>query len=178
MTTTPFQRIARLRTLIEHPRTGANERAAAQRMLDRILAKTSAESGDSGRTYGERHRRPGKHADLSTIAEMIRDDIALARAVRTAPGSPGDLAAADPLADAPAELTFTVDTPDPGAIEITIDAIPPAWGWTDITETPSPALQSLATELADILGSYNHTGPGLPPRFFSRVRAGNRTLIW
>ncbi|WP_194818072.1 hypothetical protein [Nocardia sp. XZ_19_385] len=178
MTTSTFQRISRLRTLIEHPRTGPNERAAAQRMLDRILSKSGAETGDSDRTYGERHRRLGKHADLSAIADMVRDDIALARSVHVTPGSPGELAPVDPLADAPTQLSFMVGTTNPGAIDITIDDIPPAWGWTDSTETPTPALQSLATELAEILNSYNHTGPGLPPRFFGRIRAGDRTLIW
>ncbi|GAB2679595.1 hypothetical protein [Nocardia goodfellowii] len=178
MTTTGFQRISRLRALIDHPRTGPDERATAQRMLDRILSRSGAVTADSTRAYGTRHRRLGKHADLAAVAEMIRDDIALARTMSDTPAAPGDLAPVDPLGDAPAQLTFVVSTPHPGAIDITIDDIPQAWGWADSSGAPTAALQSLATELADILHSYNHSGADLPPRFFGRVRAGNRTLIW
>ncbi|MEV0247675.1 hypothetical protein AB0H76_13870 [Nocardia sp. NPDC050712] len=173
MTSTATQRISRLRTLIEHPRTGPNERAAAQRMLDRILAKTSTAAGPADRVYGERHHRLGKHANLDAIAEMLRDDILVARIVHPHPA--GTLSAADPLAEAPALLTIAVET-NPGAIDITIADIPRDWGWSG--ESPSPALQSLAAELADLLNAYNHTGPDLPPRFFGRVRAGEHTLIW
>ncbi|MFE5709025.1 hypothetical protein [Rhodococcus koreensis] len=80
-------RITRLRTLIEHPRTGDAERAAAQEMLDRILSKSRLRYGTDDRTYGTRHDRVGRHAGLSRIADMIRDDIALARVVFSTPHS-------------------------------------------------------------------------------------------
>ncbi|MFD8509669.1 hypothetical protein ACFV27_00785 [Streptomyces antimycoticus] len=46
--------IEKLRTLIDHPRTGANEREAARRMLARVLAKAQEQgekiAGDTATT--------------------------------------------------------------------------------------------------------------------------------
>ncbi|WP_040833426.1 hypothetical protein [Nocardia brevicatena] len=172
-------RINRLRALINHPNTGAEERATAQRMLDRILDRGGYHPvGD--RTYGNRHHRVGKHADLKAVAEMIRADIALARIAFAAPTRPGEPALRDPLGDAPLEIVITVDIPHPDCIDITIDNVPRDWGWTydDGIETISPALQELATELADIMNGYNRDGSDIAKRFFGRVRIPNLTLVW
>ncbi|NEW37845.1 hypothetical protein GV794_21855 [Nocardia cyriacigeorgica] len=180
MATSATVRISRLRALIEHPNTGDGERATAQRMLDRILAKAGHEPvGD--RTYGNRHHRVGRHADIDRIADMIRDDIVLARAT-FAPGAtrPGEPALRDPLGDAPSQITYTVDTPHHSCIDVTIDNIPPDWGWVheDGIDIISPALQELADELAEIMNGYNRDGSDIDKRFFGRVRIPHLTLVW
>ena len=173
-------RITRLRTLIEHPRTGDTERAAAQRMLDRILSKSRSRYDTSDRTYGARHDRVGRHAGLSRIADEIREDIALARVVFSTPTLPGQLAAPDPIGDAPPGITYTVETPHDAGIVITINDVPADWGWISAggVEAVSPALRALAGELAKLMDGYNHYGAHIGRRFFGRIRVGGETLIW
>ncbi|MGV0741945.1 hypothetical protein [Mycolicibacterium sp. XJ870] len=179
MATVAILRISRLRALIDHPRTGDAERAAAQRMLSRIL-RNSVRDVSGERDYGARYGRGGRHASLSRIAEMVRDDIALARSAFAAPGLRGDVAECDPIADAPAEIIYSVATPHDCSIVISIDNIPRSWGWVsgDGVETISPALRALGDALADILDSYNHDGPDIGKRFFGQVRAQGETLRW
>ncbi|MGI5218669.1 hypothetical protein [Nocardia sp. CA-290969] len=172
-------RIMRLRALIEHPNTGADERATAQRMLDRLLARSGdAPVGD--RTYGDRHHRVGKHADLPAVAEMIRADIALARLMFARPSRAGEPALRDPLGDAPVQIEIMVDLPHHACIDITIDNVPREWGWVveDGIERVSPQLQELATELAEIMNGYNFDGSDIAKRFFGRVRIPELTLVW
>ncbi|WP_280508739.1 hypothetical protein [Nocardia flavorosea] len=172
-------RIMRLRALIEHPNTGADERATAQRMLDRLLARSGgAPVGD--RTYGDRHHRVGKHADLPAVAEMIRADITLGRIMFAPQTRLGEPAIRDPLGDAPVQIEITVDLPHHACIDITIDKVPREWGWVveDGIERVSPQLQELATELADIMNGYNFDGSDIAKRFFGRVRIPELTLVW
>ncbi|RZL80441.1 MAG: hypothetical protein EOP32_17010 [Rhodococcus sp. (in: high G+C Gram-positive bacteria)] len=173
-------RITRLRTLIEHPRTGDSERAAAQRMLDRILGKSRIRYDSGDRTYGARHDRVGRHAGLSRIADMIRDDIALLRVVFSTPTPPGQLAVSDPIGDAPPGITYAVETPHDAGIVITIDGVPPDWGWVSEggIETVSPALRALADELAELMNGYNRDGTDIDRRFFGSVRVRGETLVW
>lgn len=172
-------RILRLRALIEHPNTGADERATAQRMLDRLLARSGGMPvGD--RTYGDRHHRVGKHADLPAVAEMIRADIALGRIMFAPQTRFGVPAVRDPLGDAPVEIEIRVELPHHACIDITIDKVPREWGWVveDGIERVSPQLQELATELADIMNGYNFDGSDIAKRFFGRVRIPELTLVW
>ncbi|GAB4586083.1 hypothetical protein [Nocardia sp. IFM 10818] len=182
MAANAIQRITRLRELIDHPRTGESERAAAQRMLDRILRKSSADArtmhtGD--RSYGTRHHRVGRHASLDDIAESIRQDIVFAR-IFPMPVQAGELTEPNPIRDAPDEITYTVETPYDATILITIDNVPTAWGHIadQGLESVSPALRALAEELADLMNSYNHDGDQIGKRFFGKVRAGEITLVW
>ncbi|MEC3956283.1 hypothetical protein VMT65_24815 [Nocardia sp. CDC153] len=158
-------RIQRLRSLIEHPRTGAAERAAAQRMLDRIVATSVRPVGD--RSYGDRYQRVGRHAGLSRIADMIREDIALARVFAEAVVA-GELATRNAVRDAPASLTYTVDTPFDAGIRITVAGVPRAWGWDEIG-VESEALRQLRSELTDIMNAYNRDGTDIGQRFHGRV---------
>ncbi|MEU0545765.1 hypothetical protein ABZ319_38415 [Nocardia sp. NPDC005978] len=170
-------RVARLRALIEHPATGAGERAAAQRMLDRIAgAAVRADAAD--RAYGSRYARAGRHAGLTEIAELVRADIAFARVVFTEPVAADAVAVFDPIRDAPAEIGYRVTgLPEQNSIVVELDSVPPHWGWT-AEGAPSAALTGLARALAEIMNSYNHEGAVIGTRFFARVRAGERTLIW
>ncbi|MFC4125099.1 hypothetical protein [Nocardia rhizosphaerae] len=180
MGTDHFARISRLRALIEHDNTGPDERATAQRMLDRILRKTPAPSGiGADRVYGARHDRPGRHASTASIVESVRADIAFARRF-TVVGGPDELTEHSQLAAAPAELTVAVDTPFADQIVVTIDDIPPAWGWAadEFDRTAASAdLRSLADELAEIIDSYNRDGTDVGPRFVRTVRAGRTVLV-
>lgn len=161
-------RIARLRNLIEHPRTGAAERAAAQRMLDRILGRPDQARTASGhRRYGQRHDRAGRHAGLGRIADLIQEDIALARVFPEA-GVPGELVTRNAIRDAPAQLTYEVDAPYDAGIRITVTHIPPTWGWTDIG-VESEALRHLTAELTAIMNSYNRDGDDIGRRFHGYV---------
>ncbi|WP_433560398.1 hypothetical protein ACQP1O_22085 [Nocardia sp. CA-151230] len=174
MATATMGRIQRLRSLIEHPRTGAAERAAAQRMLDRLLSRTGGGVHRTGdRTYGARHDRPGRHAGLSRIADMIGEDIALAR-VLTLPGGDGDLATRSALRDAPGQLTYTVETPYDAGILITVGNIPPGWA-CDPDGFDTPALRALVEELTDLMNAYNHDGGDIARRFLGRVRTQTST---
>ena len=173
-------RLSRLRALIDHPRTGDRERAAAQRMLDRILTKSAARVSSGPRSYGARYGRVGRHAGLAAVAEMIRADIALIQMLASTPAPSGGLALHDPIGDAPAEITFSVDTPGDFSIAITIDRVPSEWGWVreDGIVTVSPALLELADALAEVMNGYNHEGPDVGTRFFGTVRAAGKTLVW
>ncbi|WP_458687518.1 hypothetical protein [Nocardia tengchongensis] len=162
-------RIQLLRNLIEHPRTGVAERVAAQRMLDRLLSKSVPANGRPGdRNYGARHARPGRHASLSRIAEMIADDIALVRTVTLTDGD-GGLAVVSALRDAPAQLTYTVEAPTEAGILITVGAVPSAWA-TDADGFDSVALRALVAELTELMNAYNHDGADVARRFVGRVR--------
>ncbi|MFE3187881.1 hypothetical protein ACFXHA_02670 [Nocardia sp. NPDC059240] len=158
-------RIQRLRSLIEHPRTGAAERAAAQRMLDRILVTARPTVGD--RSYGARHDRPGRHASLSRIAEMIREDLALARVFAEA-AVPGELVTRNAVRDAPAPVGYRVDTPFDAGIRIVVEGVPRAWGWPD-GYTESEALRELVAEVTDIMNAYNHDGSDIDRRYHGHV---------
>ncbi|WP_031938075.1 hypothetical protein [Prescottella defluvii] len=171
-------RITRLRALIDHPATGDGERSAAQRMLDRLLPE-AGRSVVGDRVYGGRYGHAGRHASLPRIVELIDADIAFARTF-TRPGSAAEVAVYSPLRDAPAEVTYAVDSPSDGTIVITIEAVPAGWGWDreDGVETVSPALQALADELAEIMNRYNRDGSDVGKRFFGTVRAQGVTLVW
>ncbi|MFE3290557.1 hypothetical protein [Rhodococcus sp. NPDC059234] len=173
-------RIMRLRALIEHPRTGDSERAAAERMLERVLNKSRTQYDYGDRTYGARHDRIGRHAGLSRIADMIREDIALARVTFPAATTSEQVAVKDPIGDAPPGISFTVETPHDASIDITIRDVPRDWGWDgeDGVETVSASLRALAGELAEIMNGYNRNGSDVEKRFFGRVRVGSETLEW
>ncbi|MEV6067270.1 hypothetical protein AB0L82_12010 [Nocardia sp. NPDC052001] len=176
-----MSRVAHLRALIEHPSTGAGERAAAQRMLDRILSKSNSYAATDDRSYGIRYERVGRHADLESIAEMIRDDLAFVRVVfDDAPhvGGPGpdEPALHDVIRDAPRGITYSVvSSPAENAIVITIEGVPGEWVGS---EGVSPELKRLADELVALLNSYNHDGEQIGKRFFARVRTPHETLVW
>ena len=169
--------IGRLRSLIEHPRTGAEERDAAQRMLDRLLAKTSGTAGCG--PSGARRTGLGRHVRIDPIVDAIRTDITLSRTVRPVSAVPG-VAVRDLIRDAPDGVTFDVAADGECAIVVTIEGVPPSWGWVDDggVESVSPELQALADRLAEVVNGYNDRGPDGTPRFFGRVRIPGHTLVW
>ncbi|WP_245819455.1 hypothetical protein [Rhodococcoides yunnanense] len=111
---------------------------------------------------------------------MIREDIVLARTVFATNAAVSDLAVVDPIGSAPTEILFDVNTPFGSEIVITLSSVPEEWGWVKECgiSVVSPALQTLADELAAVVNSYNHTGSDIAQRFFGRVRVGSDTLAW
>ncbi|WP_333746217.1 hypothetical protein [Streptomyces sp. IBSBF 2950] len=104
-----------LENLIFHARTGAGERAAAERMLDRAI-EAAREAGqiaaqadeDSGAgtwygyrlptvSYGEKYDEV-RNMSLTEIAKRIREDIKVARKVAEKLGTGSEVALVDPLA--------------------------------------------------------------------------------
>ncbi len=170
--------ITRLRSLIDHPRTGTEERAAAQRMLDRLLAKTAG-STDPDHRSGTRRDRLGRHVRIDGIVDAIRTDIAFARTVDLLPDGP-DVVLHDPVRGAPEGVTFDVVADGESAIVVTIEAVPQSWGWGNHAgvDVVSPELQAVADRIADVMNGYNDRGPGGVPRFFGRVRVPGHTLVW
>ena len=75
-------------------------------LLERVLNKSRRQCDYGDRTYGARHDRLGRHADLSRIADMIRDDIALARVMFPAATTPDQVAVNDPIGNATPGICF------------------------------------------------------------------------
>lgn len=148
-------------------------------MLDRILTKHPQSRQHGDRDYGRRYNRVGRHARLPAIAEMIGQDIAFAR-IFTIPQHHAEIVERSPIRDAPEGISYSVSTPWVGKIIVTIEGVPPEWGWTSDCgiEYPSSALLELADEVAEIMNSYNHDGSDIGKRFFASVRVPERTLIW
>lgn len=160
-----------LRALIDHQRTGDEERQAAQRMYARLAAKLAADGGSAARTdnrwYGAKYDHDYRLSTVD-IAKLIRQDIKVARKVAKMAATPGSIAVADPIADAPAEIKFSVRSQyfsGGSSIDIHIVGIPAAWGWETredrygyMTEMATAPLAALARELKSIMDAYNHDG--------------------
>jgi len=172
------KKISLLRALIDHPRTGENERDAAQRMLKRVLAKVE-EQGEkvSGgfrdhRVYGEKYGKV-RHLGVVEIAKFMRADIKLALKVAKAVAEPGALATFDAFAAIPDDIKITVRTRHYSSIDIVVRNIPEQWGWTEETDhwdrkraVPTPALKALAQELKAIHRAYNYDGSDSSTDYF------------
>jgi hypothetical protein len=132
-TTRRQSRIDHLRALIDHPRTGENERQAAIAMLERALANsetaTTKERSQYARVYGDKY-----DFSLSTtqIAARIREEIKVARKLAKKSGDTGEIKLVDVIGDAPAEIKFSVRTQyfsGDSSIDIYLKNIPEDWGW-------------------------------------------------
>lgn len=170
--------IQNLRALIDHPRTGENERAAARRMLGRVLAKaeqqgTQVEGGfRDHRVYGDKYDK-ARSLGVVEIAKLMRADIKLALKVAKATAEPGSLATFDAFAAIPDGIKITVRTRHYTVIDIVVRNIPDAWGWTEETDDwgnkrpmPTPALNALAQELKTIHRAYNYDGSDISTDYF------------
>jgi len=170
--------IENLRALIDHPRTGDNERNAARRMLKRVLAKAQ-EQGEQvtggyrdHRVYGEKYDQV-RRLGVVEIAKLMRADIKLALKVAKATAEPGALATIDPFSAIPDGLKITVRTRHANAIDIVVRNIPEAWGWTEEADrwgnprtVATPALKALAEALKTIHRAYNYDGSDISTDYF------------
>ncbi|WP_327309791.1 hypothetical protein OG730_41650 (plasmid) [Streptomyces sp. NBC_01298] len=176
------QKIELLQNLINHPRTEAEEREAAQRMLKRVIEKAR----DNGEEVTDTHtaRKPGgyrlpevvygdkyeqvKGMRLQDIAKLMRADIKMARKVGAKSSAPGALATVDPLGDMPKEIKVSVTSEyfsGGGAIRMRVKNVPREWGfvrkrdpWGDMRWVPSDAFEAVLTDLKVIHQAYNYDG--------------------
>jgi hypothetical protein len=139
-------KIEALTALINHAKTGADERDAAKRALVRIrraLADVGQvdSSTPEGRWYYTANAWEGsryaecRHLGLAEIARLMREDLKLARKVVNAPTTGADVALADdPFAGVPAQIKISIRSEyfsGGGAIRIKIKNVPAEWGWTE-----------------------------------------------
>lgn len=188
-------KVGLLNALIHHPRTTPTERDAARRMLRRLITKARANGirlTETGlidrRTYGTKFDST-EGLRTADIAKLVRADIKLARKIgkqaQEADAS-GALATTDPIANAPAQITYSVRTrtyAGGSSIDVVIKNIPAEWGWTesvddrgDVVRKGTPALGALSRELKAILDAYNYDGSDLlsdfsDVRFYGSVHA-------
>ena len=194
------KKIKLLQTLIDHPRTGDNEREAARLMLGRLLAKAGEAHGitpeqaaggwTDRRAYGAKYDR---NLTTAQIAALIRAQIKLARKLaKQAAGEDGAVKLPDPIGDAPAEIKFSVRSArfsGGTSIDISITNEPKDWAWEMredrygcVMEMATPALQALADELAGLMRAYNYDGSDITTdcfdvNFYGSVYAkGGRVL--
>lgn len=184
-----------LNALINHPRTGDAERDTARRMIQRLIAKARTDGvrlSENGivdrRAYGAKYDRThGLYA--KDIAKLVRADIRMARKIgkkAQAGDANAALATTDPIANAPAQVTYSVRTrtyAGGSSIDVVIKNIPAEWGWTesvddrgDVVRKGTEALRALSIELKAILDAYNYDGSDLASdysdvRFYGFVHA-------
>lgn len=184
------EKIAKLVALIEHPRTGENERAAARRMLDRIKAKATERGEDvteGSKDWGGYYRLPPvRYGDKydgylasAEIAKRIRADIAFARKFGKQTAKAGSVKVADPIGDAPDSIKFYVRKEDYAggrSIHITIKGVPAEW-WIDkeydhdpgnTYRAPCSRLLALRDALKEITWAYNYDGSDSSVDYFNR----------
>lgn len=184
-----------LNAFINHPRTGEAERATAHRMIQRLIAKArangvrlSANGLIDSRAYGAKYDRT-HGLRTADIAKLVRADIKMARKIgkqAQAGDTSGALATTDPIANAPAQVTYSVRTrtyAGGSSIDVVIKNIPAEWGWTesfddrgDVVRKGTEALRALSVELKAILDAYNYDGSDLASdysdvRFYGFVHA-------
>lgn len=185
-------KIAALTELIEHAKTGADERDAARRALLRIhaaqAAKTEATT-DEGyqRFHSQGHWKGSKYEQarrlsLTEIAKLMREDFKIARKVGKAVPGATDLAVADPIADAPPEIKLSIRTryfSGGGAIDIDIRNVPAEWGWTEgeiddnyrdgrIHKIATPAFAAFKAAVDEIHNAYNYDNSDAQVDHFDR----------
>lgn len=180
----------RLLTLINHSNTSDDERDAARRALKRLndRHKTPDDSGTTPQDGSRRLYNPGawqgskyeqaRYLSLTEIAKLIREDLKMSRkAGQVAPGS-ADLAIPDPIADAPAQIKYSVRTryySGGGAIDLTIKNVPASWGWTEGTnefgepcKVATRAFAALHDEVERIHNAYNYDNSDAQTDYFER----------
>jgi hypothetical protein len=174
-----------LENLYFNARTGAGEKDAAGRMLDRAVA-TAKKAGQVTETGGEAavwhgYRLPEiwygsryeevKNLSVVEIAKRIREDIKLARKVDDKLASGATLAVIDPLAPLaamPKGMKVSVRARHGNAIDVRIYNLPErGWGYVEQRDpyrpghtvwVPGAQLRGIISALEEIHGAYNFDG--------------------
>ncbi|MFD0393388.1 hypothetical protein ACFQ3Z_16275 [Streptomyces nogalater] len=197
-----------LENLIFHARTGAGEKAAAERMLDRAIEAARKEgeiTGDKDSAgawygyrlpevwYGERYEEV-KTLSLTEIAARIRADIKLARKVEAKLGAATgtEVAVVDglgALAAMPKTIKVSV-TRDyfagGGSIDVRIYNLPEkGWGYVRETDNwgqprwvPNAELRGIIKALEKIHGWYNFDGSDATVDYFHVNYYGGVEVDW
>ncbi|MEU9420997.1 hypothetical protein [Streptomyces sp. NPDC048272] len=201
-TTRTDKKIELLQNLINHSRTGAEERDAAQRMLHRVIAKAreNDEQVDDSQTnrkhtgyqlpdvvYGDKYEQV-KGMRLQDIAKLMRADIKMARKVGTKSFAPGAVAVADPIGDMPQQIKVSVTSEyfsGGGAIHMRVKNVPQDWGfvqaqdmWGAMRWVPSSAFEAVLTDLKLIHQAYNYDGTDSQVDYFHVNYYGHVEYDW
>lgn len=194
-----------LENLIHHPRTGAGEREAAERMLDRALdaARKSGEISDTSSTgkvwhgyqvpsirYGARYEEV-KHLSTTEIAKRIREDIKLARKVQAKLGGaeialPDSLSA---LATMPKGMKVSVRREyysGGSSIDVRVYNLPEqGWGyvqekdmWGQPRWVPGGELKAILDALKEIHRAYNFDGSDAMTDYYHVNYGGHVEVDW
>ncbi|MER5579804.1 hypothetical protein [Streptomyces massasporeus] len=195
-----------LENLIFHPRTGAEERDAAERMLDRALAAAQKNgefaASDNGAgtwhgyrlpevRYGKRYEEV-KNLSLTDIAKRIRADVKLARKVDAKLATGTEVALIDPLAPLatmPKQMKVSVRTDyfsGGGAIDVRVYNLPEkGWGyvqeedyWGEKRWVPGPQLRGILDALEEIHRAYNFDGSDSMVDYFHVNYYGHVEVDW
>ncbi|MCF6467301.1 hypothetical protein FAF44_02590 [Nonomuraea sp. MG754425] len=177
--------------LIEHPNTPEEEKATAQRLLERLRIRAQREGQDisekseewSGyyrlprRQYGSKY--DGRYIPSAELTKLVRSDIALLRKLGRQPARPGEVKVPEPIGDAPASIKFFVRKDDntfTRSIDITIKGVPAEW-WIDREDpydrsrtwrSAGPQLTALRDALKEITWAYNYDGSDLLTDYHDR----------
>lgn len=198
------RKIELLQVLINHPRTGAEERDAAQRMLARVVAKAHANGETPTETtagpvgyrypevsYGAKYEQV-KHLSTTEIAKLIRADIKLARKVETKLGTAAgaDIAIVDglaALASMPKTIKVSVRSEyfsGGSSIDVRVYNLPEK-GWGYVHEeyprphwTPGAELSAILDALAEIHRAYNYNGSDAMVDYFDVNYYGHVDVDW
>jgi hypothetical protein len=183
-------KIEALTALVNHAKTGADERDAAKRALLRIhaaQAETARDDIDYQRFHSAGHWQGSKYEqarrlDLAEIAKLMREDIKISRKVgKSAPGAT-DLAVLDPIADAPAQIKVSIRSryfSGGGAIDIVIRNVSAEWGWTEgeidngysdgrVHKIATPAFAAYKAAIDEIHSAYNYDNSDAQVDYFDR----------
>ncbi|MFG3287303.1 hypothetical protein ACGF3G_00575 [Streptomyces sp. NPDC048179] len=180
-----MKRVWLLENLVFHARTSTEERAAAERMLDRAI-KTAKEAGqvstaDDGAGVWHGYRLPEvwhgaryeevKHLSVVEIAKRIRADIKLARKVDDKLAAGAAVAIVDglaPLASMPKGMKVSVRARHGNAIDVRIYNLPEkGWGYVEQEDpyrpnvtrwVPGVELRGIISALEDLHRQYNFDG--------------------
>jgi hypothetical protein len=174
-----------LENLHFHARTGAGEKEAAGRMLDRAVtaAKKACQITEAdGKAavwhgyrlpevwYGSRYEEV-KNLSVVEIAKRIREDIKLARKVDDKLAAGATVALVDPLAplaSMPKGMKVSVRARHGNAIDVRIYNLPErGWGYVEERDryrpgqtvwVPGTQLRGIISALEEIHGAYNFNG--------------------
>jgi hypothetical protein len=141
----------------------------------------------TGAWQGERYDSV-RRMTLTEIAKLMREDYKLARKVgrRTAPKPdqtvPGEIAAFDPIGDAPTGIKVSVRTEyysGGGAIRVLIKNVPQDWGWIESTDDyghpyrmATPAMAAFIGAVQEIHRAYNYDNSDAMTDYFDRNYGG------
>lgn len=189
MTTKTQTKIQYLQNLIDHERTGEEERDTARRMLKRLRDKAKAEGvtvAHGGwvdrRAYGEKYDQV-RNLRLPAIAKLMRQDVALARKLGRQQAKPCAVALMDALGTMPPQIKVSITSQyysGGGAIDIRVKNIPTEWGFVEEEDigghrraVPSPALRAVLDDLKAVHWAYNYDGSDITTDYFDRNYMGH-----
>uniref|UniRef100_UPI003F493C71 hypothetical protein n=1 Tax=Nonomuraea sp. CA-251285 TaxID=3240002 RepID=UPI003F493C71 len=177
-------KIAALTALIAHPKTGPDEKASAERLLERLqrrVARETAESGTAPRrgtgyqlpdvVYGSKYQELGRLYGAE-LTKVIRADIKLLRDLGRKPSRAGEIKLGEPIGDAPPNIKFSVKHHHYTSVTVTITGVPADWWVKKDYPYPhiaaGPQLKAIGDALRELMWAYNYDGSDAQVDYFNR----------